>query len=89
MYKRQIVYSGDTEWTESLLEASRAADLFICEAYFFDKSMKFHLDYQNLMSRLAEFACKRIIITHMSEDMLSKLDRLDLETAEDGMRVSL
>jgi len=86
---RIIVYSGDTEWTESLIEASRAADLFICEAYFFDKSMKFHLDYKSLMSRLAEFTCKRIIITHMSEDMLSKLDRLDLETAEDGMRVSL
>ncbi|MBW2544140.1 MAG: MBL fold metallo-hydrolase [Deltaproteobacteria bacterium] len=86
---RIIVYSGDTEWTESLLEASRAADLFICEAYFFDKSMKFHLDYQSLMSRLTRFTCKRIIITHMSEDMLSKIDHLDLETAEDGMRVYL
>ncbi len=86
---RIIVYSGDSAWTESLLEASRAADLFICEVYFFDKRMKFHLDYQSLMSRLTAFACKRIIITHMSEDILSKLDRLELETAEDGMRVSL
>lgn len=86
---RIIVYSGDTAWTESLLEASRAADLFICEAYFFDKIMKFHLDYQSLMSRLTDFACKRIIITHMSEDVLSKLDRLELETAEDSMRVFL
>ena len=86
---RIIAYSGDTEWVESLLDASRAADLFICESYFFDKSMKFHLNYETLMSRLSEFECKRIIGTHMSEDMLSKLDRLDLETADDGMRVFL
>ncbi len=86
---RIIVYSGDTAWTESLLEASQEADLFICETYYFDKKMKFHLDYQSLMSRLTEFACKRIILTHMSEDMLSRLDHLELETAEDGMRVTL
>lgn len=86
---RIIVYSGDTAWTESLLEASQEADLFICETYYFDKKMKFHLDYQSLMSRLTDFACKRIILTHMSEDMLSRLDHLELETAEDGMRVTL
>lgn len=86
---RIIVYSGDTAWTESLLEASQAADLFICETYYFDKKMKFHLDYQSLMSRLTEFTCKRIILTHMSEDVLSRLDHVKLETAEDGMRVTL
>ena len=86
---RIIVYSGDTAWTESLLEASQEADLFICETYYFDKKMKFHLDYQSLMARLTDFACKRIILTHMSEDMLSRLDHLELETAEDGMRVTL
>jgi ribonuclease BN (tRNA processing enzyme) len=86
---RIIVYSGDTSWTQSLLDASRAADLFICEAYYFDKRMKFHLDYQSLMSRLTEFDCKRIIVTHMSEDLLSRLEHIELETAEDGMLVSL
>src|SRR6266567_3958073 len=29
-----IAYSGDTEWTEVLLDAARAADLFIAEALF-------------------------------------------------------
>ncbi len=32
-----ITYSGDTEWTESLVDAARGADLFVCEAYFFEK----------------------------------------------------
>ena len=40
-----LTYSGDTEWVEELIPAGRDADLFICEAYFFDKVMKFHIDY--------------------------------------------
>jgi len=34
-----ITYSGDTEWTESLVQAARGADLFVCEAYYFDKKI--------------------------------------------------
>lgn len=43
-----LAYSGDTEWTESLVEAARGTDLFVCEAYFFDKPIKYHLDYRTL-----------------------------------------
>jgi ribonuclease BN (tRNA processing enzyme) len=32
-----ITYTGDTEWTETLLPAARGADLLIAEAYFFAK----------------------------------------------------
>jgi ribonuclease BN (tRNA processing enzyme) len=39
---RSIAYSGDTEWTDRLLEAAAGADLFVCEAYFFDKRVRFH-----------------------------------------------
>ena len=45
---RAIAYSGDTEWTETLVRAAAGADLFICEAYYFDKKMRFHLDYRSL-----------------------------------------
>ena len=31
-----IGYSGDTEWTDALLEIADQADLFICEAYTLD-----------------------------------------------------
>src|SRR3989449_3006397 len=43
-----ITYSGDTEWTEGLVDAARGGDLFICEADFFEKKIKYHLDYQTL-----------------------------------------
>jgi len=86
---RLIVYSGDTEWTESLIAASSNADLFICEAYFFDKAIRFHLDYRTLLENRARLTCKRLVLTHMSQDMLSQLDQVALETAYDGMVVSL
>jgi ribonuclease BN (tRNA processing enzyme) len=84
-----ITYSADTEWTDALLDAARGADLFICEAYFFDKKVKYHLDYQTLMSHRAELGCARLILTHMSEDMLGRRGSLAVECAEDGMSVTL
>jgi ribonuclease BN (tRNA processing enzyme) len=41
-----LACSGDTEWTEALVDVARGADLFVCEAYFFDKPVRYHLDYR-------------------------------------------
>ena len=84
---KTVAYSGDTEWTDSLAKAANKADLFICEAYFYDKKMKNHLDYQTLLSHRSELGCRRLMITHMSVDMLNRLDTLEIEYAEDGKRV--
>jgi len=86
---RTITYSGDTEWTDMLLKASDNADLFICEAYSFEKKMKFHLDYQTLAKRWAELTCKRIVLTHMSNDMLDRLQEVNAEVAYDGLKMKL
>jgi len=86
---RVIAYSGDTEWTPALVEAARGADLFICEAYFFEKKSKGHLDYSTFLSRRGEFSCGRIVLTHMSEDMLARSDEIEEVPAVDGLRVSL
>ena len=86
---KSIGYSGDTEWTDNLIKAVRGADLFIAEAYFYEKKIKFHLDYQTLMKKKDELDCKRIILTHMSDDMLRRLDSLELEYAIDGKEIIL
>src|SRR3990172_7324834 len=84
---KTIAYSGDTEWTDALLDVARDADLFICEAYFFEKKMKFHLDYRTLMEHRESLGCRRLILTHMSSDMLPRLHlppapcRADLQPA--------
>ena len=86
---RTVVYSGDTEWTDRLLEAAAGADLFVCEAYFFDKRVRFHLDYQTLATHRARLTCRRLVLTHMSSDMLSRAPAAEVEVAYDGMLVRL
>lgn len=82
-----LAYSGDTEWVDELIPAGRDADLFICEAYFFDKVMKYHIDYKTLVGRLPEIGAKRTIVTHMSAELLGRQDEIALEAAHDGMVV--
>jgi ribonuclease BN (tRNA processing enzyme) len=81
---RVVSYSGDTEWTGALIDAGRGADLFICEAYFFDRQVKFHLDLASLERHLSEIRPKRLVLTHMGPDMLAHLDAVAHETADDG-----
>ncbi|MBL0899979.1 MAG: MBL fold metallo-hydrolase [Reyranella sp.] len=82
-----LTYSGDTEWVDELIPAGRDADLFICEAYFFDKVMKYHIDYTTLAKRLPEIAPRRTIVTHMSAELLGRQGEIALEAAHDGMVV--
>ena len=86
---RTVAYSGDTEWTPALVEVSRDADIFICEANFYEKAMKFHLDYRTLMSHRDEMSCKRLILTHMNSEMIERAPTLEVECAEDGLVVEL
>jgi ribonuclease BN (tRNA processing enzyme) len=69
--------------------AAQGADLFIVEAYFFDKKVKYHLDYATLRGRLEEIGAKRVILTHMSAEMLARRAEVDLECAEDGLTIEL
>lgn len=84
-----ICYSGDTEWTEALIEAARDADLFICECYTFDKVVRAHLALSTLRGKLPLIGAKRVILTHMGEDMLSRASEFEFETAMDGKIVRL
>jgi ribonuclease BN (tRNA processing enzyme) len=86
---RIIAYSADTEWTETLIPAGRDADLFIAEAYMYDKVVKNHLSLKTLEAHLPAIKPKRLVLTHMSDDMLARLDSLDYTAASDGMVVEI
>jgi ribonuclease BN (tRNA processing enzyme) len=86
---RVITYSADTEWTDTLIPAACGADLFIAEAYYYDKIVKNHLSLKTLEAHLPEINAKRLVLTHMSEDMLGRLGELPYTTAHDGMTVEL
>jgi ribonuclease BN (tRNA processing enzyme) len=84
-----IAYSGDTEWTDNLLAAAAGADLFVCECNFFDKQVPGHLSYRSLAERRELLGCERLVITHMSDNMLSRLREVDVEAAFDGALITL
>jgi ribonuclease BN (tRNA processing enzyme) len=82
-----IAYSGDTEWTDALIEIGREADLFICESYTRDVPIRTHMALSVLERHLDRIRPKRLILTHMSNDMLARLAEVPFETATDGMIV--
>ncbi len=41
------------------------------------------------MENLSRMTCKRLIVTHMNEDMLSRVHDIELEAAEDWKTVVL
>lgn len=86
---RVLAYSGDTEWTDALLDTARQADLFVCEAYTYERPIKYHLSYAALAAHRPHLDCKRIVLTHMNDDMLARREGLPIETAHDGLTVDV
>lgn len=82
-----LAYTGDTQWTDSLIAVGHGADLLIAEALVFERQVKFHLDYASLKSNLGRIGARRVILTHMGPDMLSRLGELPEECASDGLVV--
>lgn len=87
--EKVFVYSGDTQWTDTLIDASHEADLFVCESYVFEGEVPLHNSYRTIMKHRSRLTCKRIILTHMSEDVLRRKDEVELPTAQDGLRLTL
>lgn len=84
-----LAYSGDTEWTDALIDLGRDADLFIVEAYFRDKQAPLHLDYATLKRNLPRIGARRVLLTHMSDDMLGHAGEAAEEAAHDGLVLTL
>jgi len=85
---RVLAFSGDTEWAGTLVEASRDADLFLCECQGFAGAPPGHLSHRALVEHRAELACTRVLLTHMGDDVLCRTD-LAFDTVRDGMTIDL
>jgi ribonuclease BN (tRNA processing enzyme) len=84
-----VAYTGDTEWTDDVAKVARGADLFIAECYYYEKPIKWHLNYPEIAARRSEMGAKRVILTHMSKEMLAQADHVPEECASDGLVVTL
>jgi ribonuclease BN (tRNA processing enzyme) len=71
------------------VELAAGADVFICEAYTFDREIKHHLSFRALQRRRTELCCGRLVLTHTGPDLLAHRAELDVEIAHDGYVIEL
>ena len=89
---RVLAFSGDTRWTDALIEIAEDADLLIAECHGYRPNGVPHLDWQTLNQHAADLRAHRILLTHLSANMLQKVASLDtsrFEIAEDGWTAAL
>jgi ribonuclease BN (tRNA processing enzyme) len=84
-----VAYTGDGEFGEEMAKATRGADLLAAECYFYEKPIRWHLNYPDVVRHMQDFGAKRVILTHMSKEMLAMADEVPEECAYDGMVVEI
>lgn len=82
---RVIGYTGDTAWTDALLEVADGADLLVAEAYRMDQRMPYHLRHADLAAHRDQLGSGRVVLTHMGAGVLARQDELAFEAARDGL----
>ena len=87
--ERVVSYTGDTQWNDNIVELARDADLFIGETYTMEVSVANHMTYQRWVDERDNLSPKRFIATHMSDEVLARIDELDCDTAHDGLVIAL
>jgi ribonuclease BN (tRNA processing enzyme) len=86
---RVIGYSGDTAWTEALVEVAANADLFICQTYSFELPQRTMLSYRVLAEQRARLNCRRLILTHVGPELQARLAEVPEQVADDGLELVL
>jgi ribonuclease BN (tRNA processing enzyme) len=83
-----LAFTGDTEWTESLVPAGLDADLYIMECYRYDSEPRYHMSWSTIRPNIERIAPRRVLLTHMSEAMLARRREVadpHVVLAEDGL----
>jgi len=82
---KRILFTGDSLWTDKFVEQARGVDLFLCECSFYREQPGMHINYAALQANLARLNCKKLVLTHLGEEMLAQRSSLSGIVAEDGM----
>lgn len=87
---KSIVFSGDSGWNDELVELSAGADLFLCECTYYESTeLNFHLNYPLLAANRDKFKARRMVLTHLGREVLSRADEIVLEMGYDGMKIEI
>lgn len=87
--EKQILFSGDSAWTDLFLVHAPGVDLFLCECSFYERETPNHLSYRTLQQYAGRLQCKKLVLTHLGEEMLARCQELGVTCAADGMVIEL
>jgi ribonuclease BN (tRNA processing enzyme) len=86
---RSVGYSGDTAWTEALVEVADGADLFICQTYSFEQPQRTMLSFRVLAEQRGRLACRSLVLTHVGPELQARLAEVTEPVAHDGLDITL
>lgn len=86
---RTIGYSGDTAWTDALIEIAAHTDAFICECLATSRESPFHLNARAIAQHRRSLETQRLILTHLGPDMLQAGHVAGATVAHDGLVVTI
>jgi ribonuclease BN (tRNA processing enzyme) len=84
-----VAYTGDTDWCGALPRLADGADLFIAEAYSFEKRIPQHLSHATLVAHRDELRAKRVVLTHAGRETLDRSSELVWQLVDDGTTIEL
>jgi len=87
---KSIVFSGDSGWNDELVKLSDGADLFLCECTYYESAeLDFHLNYPLLAANRDKFKVRRMVLTHLGREVLSRENEIAIEMGFDGMKIEI
>lgn len=88
---RSVVFSGDTDFTENLVELATGANLLIVECAFPEKKVAGHLNVAGVERVVGEAKPERVILSHLYPDwdQFEGVLHAPLLLGVDGMEVDL
>lgn len=86
---RSLFFTGDTGWHPELPDRVGDVDLLIAECVMMQPGFEYHLNHEQLVAERNRFRCQRTLLTHLGAAVLADLDRIEFETAYDGLELQL
>ncbi len=82
-----LAFSGDTEWTESVLELGQGADLMILECNNFTSIRPGHCSFVQIMEN-RDGLPENLVLNHFGPEMLENQSQVEIRMADDGGELS-
>jgi ribonuclease BN (tRNA processing enzyme) len=85
---KTMLFSGDSAWTDAFARNSQGTDLFLCECCSVEPEAPIHLCYREIVAHRAELGCKRLLLTHLGDDVRTS-GEVTIERAHDGLVIEV